>query len=76
MQLQEEKRKTVVGIVRQFLKNYYDENKLQDLKFDDVNAAVKAEFPNSKFNPYHLAHYKHKFLVKLDDVKMFKGRVR
>lgn len=72
----ENKRKTVVGIVRSFLKHYYDENRFQELNFDEINAAVKAVFPNSRFNPYHLAHYKHKFLVKLDDIKMYKGRVR
>ena len=70
------KRITVVGIVRSYLSKYYEEGKLHELKFDEVNAAVRAHFPNSRFNPYHLAHYKHKYLLKLDDIKMFKGRVR
>lgn len=71
-----QKRVTVVGIVRSFLDKYYQEGRLHEIKFDEVNNAVRAAFPNSRFNPYHLAHYKHKFLVKLNDVKMFKGRVR
>ena len=70
---------TVVGIVRSYLRKSYEEGKLHEVNFDEVNAAVRAHFPNSKFNPYHLYHYKHKFLVKLNDVKLnfkAKGRVR
>lgn len=73
-----EKRMTVVGIVRSYMRKYYDEGRWDELNFDEVNAAVRASFPNSRFNPYHLAHYKHKFLLKLDDVKLnykIKGRV-
>lgn len=67
-------RKTIVGIVRSFLQKYYDEDKLHELKFDDVNLVVKTAFPQSKFNPYHLAHYKHKFLLKMGEIKFYKGR--
>jgi hypothetical protein len=64
------KRDTIVGIVRTFLTENYEQNKFHEMKFDDVNKLVREKFPNSKFNPYHLAHYKHKFLVRMDYVKM------
>lgn len=66
-------RKTVVGIVRSFLQHHYEEGTIDALNFQDIDAEVRKHFPESKFNPYHLAHYKHKFLVKLDYVKMYKG---
>jgi hypothetical protein len=64
------KRITVVGIVRAFLTEHYEQDKFHEMKFDDINKLVREKFPNSKFNPYHLAHYKHKFLVRMDYVKM------
>jgi hypothetical protein len=66
------KKPTVVSVVRSFLQKYYDENRLHELKFEDIDAQVRVHFPNSKFNPYHLAHYKHKFLLKMNYVKMDK----
>lgn len=65
-----------MGIVRSFLAKSYEENKLDKLSFNEINNAVRVSFPNSKFNPYHLAHYKHKFISQLGDIKMYKGRVR
>jgi hypothetical protein len=64
------KRETVVGIVRTFLTKHFEEDTFYEMRFDDINKLVKEKFPDSKFNPYHLAHYKHKFLLKMDYVKM------
>jgi hypothetical protein len=58
------KKLSVYRIVFAQLTRYYNLGKINNLTFEQVNEKVKAKFPNSRFNPYHFAHYKHKFLVE------------
>jgi hypothetical protein len=46
------------------LQKAYDAGKINEITFDEVNKEVRKYFPESKFNPFHLAHYKHKFLIE------------
>lgn len=57
-------RKSIYRIVFTYLQKAYDAGKINDVAFEDVNKEVRKHFPDSKFNPFHLAHYKHKFLVE------------
>lgn len=59
-----QKKRSVYRIVFKCLQRAYDEGKINQITFDDVNKEVRKLFPLSRFNPYHLAHYKHKFLIE------------
>lgn len=57
-------KRSVYRIVFTCLQKAYNKGKINDVTFDEINLEVRKHFPDSKFNPYHLAHYKHKFLVE------------
>lgn len=57
-------KRSVYRVVFTFLQKAYDKGSINDIKFEDVNKEVRRYFPESKFNPFHLAHYKHKFLIE------------
>lgn len=56
------KRHTVVGIVKQLLVKYHKKGKIHDATWEVVLPEVQKYFPDSRFNPAHLAWYKHHFL--------------
>lgn len=55
---------SIYKIVFTCLQKAYDNGRINQLTFNEVNVEVRKRYPNSRFNPYHLAHYKHKFLVE------------
>lgn len=57
-------KRSVYRTVFACLQKAYDAGKINQLTFDEVNKEVRKHFPESKFNPFHLAHYKHKFLIE------------
>lgn len=58
------KKKSVYRIVYKCLSKYYIKGKIHEVTFAEVDLEVRKQFPTSKFNPFHLAHYKHKFLIE------------
>lgn len=58
-----QKKRSVYRCVFVVLQRAYDAGKINQVTFFEVDKEVRKYFPNSKFNPLHLAHYKHKFLV-------------
>lgn len=57
-------KKSVYRVVFTCLNKAYEAGRINDVTFDEVNKEVRRYFPESKFNPFHLAHYKHKFLIE------------
>ena len=55
-------RPNVKDIVFDHLQGLWDMDELNKLDFMDVHHLVKRDRPESKFNPQHLALYKHQFL--------------
>lgn len=58
------KKLSVFKIVFNCLQKAYDKGTINSVTFEEVNKEVRKHFPESKFNPFHLAHYKHKFLIE------------
>lgn len=56
------KRPAVVWTVMRVLEKYHKKGKIHEATFDIVQPEVLKRFPTSKFNPFHLAWYKHHFL--------------
>lgn len=58
------KKRSVYRTVFFCLQKYYKDGKIHELTFENVSKEVHKHFPDSKFNPFHFAHYKHKFLIE------------
>ncbi len=57
-------KKSVYRVVFTCLQKAYVSGNINDVTFEEINKEVRKHFPESKFNPFHLAHYKHKFLIE------------
>lgn len=57
-------KKSVYRVVFTCLQKAHKKGSINELTFEEVNVEVRKHFPDSKFNPFHLAHYKHKFLIE------------
>lgn len=56
------KRHSTLKIVLKYLKKYHSKGKIHEIPFDKLLDEVRLINPETKFNPSHLAWYKHHFL--------------